>query len=88
MSAFSDLIRGGFGRIFFHLPSADVAERLSGTCVKQPEIVVELCLCSDRRTRITCGVFLPNSDRRGDARDFIDIRLVHPLKELPSICRE
>ena len=47
-----NLIRGRFGRVFFHFAAADVTDGLSGTGKEQPQIIVDLGLRRDGRARI------------------------------------
>ena len=43
---------------------------------------------ADGRTRIAHAVLLADRDRRTDAVDAIDVRLLHPLEELPRVRRQ
>ena len=52
---------------------------------EQPQVVVNLGGGADRRARIANAVLLANRDGRGDAVDRVDIRLLHPLEELPGV---
>src|SRR5688572_9236518 len=53
-------IGGRLGGILDHLTAADMAECLSGTSVKQAEVVVDLGLRRDGRAGVFGGVLLPD----------------------------
>ena len=55
---------------------------------KQPQIIVNFRRGGDRRARVARGIFLPNGDGRSNAGNFVDVRLLHALKELACIRRE
>src|SRR5689334_12699842 len=52
---------------------------------QQPEEVVQLSRCCNGRTRVPCRILLLDSDRRSNAKNLIDIRLLHSLQELARI---
>ena len=60
---------------------ADVGEQ-------QPEVVVDLGDRADRRSRVRAGGLLLDRDRRRQAVDQIDVRLLHLLEELPGVRRQ
>ena len=60
---------------------ADVGEQ-------QPQVVVDLGDRADRRARIRSGGLLLDGDRRRQAVDQIDVRLLHLLEELPRVGRQ
>ena len=43
---------------------------------------------ADGRARVADAVLLPNRNRRADALDDVDVRLLHPLEKLPRIGRQ
>ena len=55
---------------------------------EQPHIVVDLGDGADRRARIARGGLLLDRDRRRQAVDLVDVRLLHHFEELPGIGRE
>ncbi len=55
---------------------------------QEPEVVVNLGDGADRRARIARGRLLLDCDRRGEAVDLVDVRLLHHLQELAGIGRE
>ena len=55
---------------------------------QQPHVVVDLRDGPDRRARILRGRLLLDRDRRGEAVDLVDVRLLHHLQELPRIGRK
>ncbi len=71
-----------------HHPSADAAKRLPDAREEQSQVIVNLGLGADGRTRIAGRVLLADRDGRGDAADFVDVGLVHPLEKLPRISRQ
>ncbi len=71
-----------------HQRAALDAVRLTAARKEQPQIIVNFGSGRDRRTRIASRIFLPNCYRRRNARDVIDIRLLHALKKLPRIRRQ
>jgi len=65
-----------------------VADRRSGTGEQQTQVIVDLGLRGDGRARIFCRIFLPDRDGGRDARDLIDIGLVHAFEELACVSRQ
>ena len=67
-----------------HVP-ADRAVRHAGPGVEQPQVVVHLGDRADRRARVAVRRFLVDRNRRGQALDEVDVRLVHLPEELPGV---
>ena len=76
----------------------DALERLAGDLLpairavrhadageEQPQVVVDFGDGADRRARVRPGRFLFDGDRRRQAVDQIDVRLLHLLEELPRV---
>ncbi len=61
------------------------AVRPAGPRIQQPEVVVDLGDRADRRARVAGGRLLVDRDRRRQALDEVDVRLVHLAEELPRI---
>lgn len=61
------------------------AVRLADPGEEQPEVVVDLGDGADRRARVARGRLLVDGDRRGEAFDEVDVRLVHLAEELPGV---
>ena len=53
--------------------------------VEQPEVVVDLGDRADRRARVARRRLLVDRDRRAEAVDVVDVRLLHHLEELPRV---
>ena len=68
--------------------AAAAAERAADARVQQPQVVVDLGRRADGRARIADAVLLADGDRRADAFDRVDVRLLHPLEELPRVGRQ
>ena len=68
--------------------AAVAADRAADARVEQPQVVVDLGGRADRRPRVADAVLLPDGDRRADALDRVDVRLLHPLEELPRVGRQ
>ena len=64
------------------------AERAADAREQQPHVVVNLGRRADGRARVADAVLLADRDRRRDAVDAIDVRLLHPLEELPGVGRQ
>ena len=56
--------------------------------VEQPVIIINLCHCPHRRTRIPVGGFLVYGNRRRQTLDAFHIRFLHLSKELPGVGRK
>src|SRR5687768_17866596 len=82
------LIRGGFGRILLNLAAAHVTKCLSGSGVKQAEVIVKLGLRGDGGTRVLGRILLPNRYRRGKTADLVHVGLVHAFEELAGVSGE
>ena len=61
------------------------ADRPADARPQQPQVVVNLGGRADRRARIADAVLLADGDRRRDAVDAVDVRLLHPLEELAGV---
>ena len=84
----AELARHDFGRLAHDFPAAVAAERAADAREQQPHVVVDLGRRADGRARIADAVLLPDGDRRADALDAVDVRLLHPLEELPRVGRQ
>ena len=82
---FAKLPRDYFGRFADDLAAAVAAERAPDARVQQAHVVVDFRRRPDRRARVADAVLLTDRDRRRDAVDAIDVRLLHPLEELPRV---
>ena len=60
----------------------------AGAGEQQAQVIVDLGDRADRGARIVRGGFLLDGDRRTQALDEIDIRLVHARQELPCVGRQ
>ena len=65
--------------------AARAADRPADPRVQQPQIVVNLGCRPDRGPGVADTVLLADRDRRRDALDGIDVRLLHPLEELTRV---
>ena len=84
----SELPRDDFRRLAHDLAPAAPAERAPDARVQQPHVVVDLRRRPHGRARIADAVLLADGDGRRDAVDPVDVRLLHPLEELPGVCRQ
>ncbi len=82
---FAEPSRHDLGRLADHLQAALPAEGAADSGKQQPHVVVDFGGRADRRTRIADAVLLADRDGRTDALDPIDVRLFHPLEELPRV---
>ena len=64
--------------------AADRAVRAADARVEQAQVVVDLGDGADGRARVAAGGLLVDRDRRGEAVDRVDVRLLHHLQELPA----
>ena len=80
--------RDDLRRLAHDFLAAVAAEGAADAREQQPHVVVDLGRRADRRARIADAVLLPDRDRRRDAVDAIDVRLLHPLEELPRVGRQ
>ena len=55
---------------------------------EEPHVIVDFGDGADRRARIARGGFLLDGNRRRQAVDLVDVRLLHHLQELPRIGRQ
>ena len=65
-----------------------VAVRHADVGEQQAQVVVDLGDGADRRARVRAGRLLLDGDRRRQAVDQIDVRLLHLLEELPRVRRQ
>ncbi len=75
-------------RIAPHGSTAAAAKELTRAREKKLQVVVQLGHRADRRAGRAHGVGLVDGDRRRDPLDRIDLRLVHPVEELPRVRAE
>src|SRR3954453_1722620 len=68
--------------------AADRAMRPPDPRVEQAQVVVDLGHRAHRRARVARGRLLVDRDRRAEAVDVVDVRLLHHLEELPRVGRE
>ena len=80
--------RHDFGGFANHFAAAVAAVRAPDARIEQTQVVVNLGCRADGRARIANAVLLPNRDRRTDAFDRIDVRLLHALEELARVGRQ
>ena len=76
------------GRLAGHLRAAAAADRAADPGEEQPQVVMDLGRGADRRAGVPDAVLLADRDGGADAVDAVDIRLLHPLEELPGVRRE
>ncbi len=69
-------------------PPADGAVRLADPGEQQPQVVVDLGDRRDRGARVAARGLLVDRDRRREALDVVDVRLVHLAEELAGVGRE
>ena len=69
-------------------PAADRAVRPPDARVEQAQVVVDLGDGADGRARVPRRRLLVDRDRRREAVDRVDVRLLHHLEELPRVRRE
>ena len=72
-------------RLARHRHAAAAADRPADPGEQQPQVVVDLGCGTDRRARIPDAVLLADGDGGADAVDAVDVRLLHPLEELPGV---
>src|SRR4030095_12233979 len=71
-----------------YFAAADATVSCTDPRIEQTQVIVNFCLGAHRRSWIASRVLLPHSNCRSNTPNFVDIRLVHPLKKLPGICRQ
>ena len=64
------------------------AVRLAAASEEQPQVIVNFRRGRNGRTRIPRRILLPNRYRRRDARNVIDVGLLHALQKLARVCRQ
>ena len=84
----AEAARHHFGRLANHFLPALAAERPAHARVEQPHVIVDLGRRADGRSRVAYAVLLPDSNGGADTFDAIDVRVFHPLEELPGVGRE
>ena len=85
---FAQLPPDHFRRFSNDFPAAVATEGPANARVEQPQVVVDLGRRADGRSRVADAVLLADRDGRRDAVDSIDVRLLHPLEELPRVRRQ
>ncbi len=88
LCALQDVCVDAFGIIASHRLAATPAEQGSRTSEQQLQVIVQLGHRADRGARRAHWVGLIDGDGRGNSGDRIDLRLVHPIQELPGVGRE
>ena len=71
--------------VFFHPGAARQAVGVPDAGKQQPEVVVDFGGGGDGGARVAAGVLLLDGDGGGDAFDFIHVRLLDTLQELPGV---
>ena len=77
-----------FERLRGDRAAAEMAVRHADVGEQQPEVIVDFGDRPDGRARIRAGGLLLDRDRRRQAVDQIDVRLLHLLEELPRVGRQ
>jgi hypothetical protein len=67
------------------LAPARGAVRMADAGEQQAQVVVDLGDRADRRSRVSAGALLVDRDRRAQAVDLVDVRLLHLAQELARI---
>ncbi|MGC0425475.1 hypothetical protein RKD32_001830 [Streptomyces sp. SAI-195] len=80
-----DLVHDGLRRLARDRPAALGTVRLADAGEEQTQVVVDLGDGADRGARVARGRLLVDGDRRGEALDEVDVRLVHLAEELPGV---
>jgi hypothetical protein len=80
----NDLLR----RLLLDGPVAFGAVRVADAGEQQPQVVVDFGDGADRRARVVAGALLVDRDRRRQARDVLDVGLVHLAQELARVARQ
>ena len=75
-------------RLPLDLPAAGRAVRMADPGEEEPEVVVDLRDRPDRRSRVPAGALLVDRDRRRQAVDLVDVRLLHLAEELAGVGRQ
>ncbi len=83
-----DLEGHASGRVLRDRPAADGRDRCPDAREEEPEVVVDLRLRRNGRSRVLPRGLLLDRDGRRQPRDEVGIRLVHPLEELPGVGRQ
>ena len=83
-----DLVHHLVHGLLFDLPSAFWTVGDTDAGVQKAHVIVDLCHCSHRGTRVSVGGFLVDGDRRGKSLDALHIGLFHLPQELAGIGRK
>jgi len=86
--ALDELVDDALHGVATHEPAAAAAMEPGGARIEQLQVVVELGHRANRRARRAHRVGLVDGDRRQDAVDAVDLRLVHTVEELPRVRRK
>src|SRR3546814_8534486 len=78
-------IEGLVGRLTLDRLAADVAVRVADSRPEKAQVVIDLCDGSDGRTRVARCRLLIDRNRRREALDRVDIRLIHLPEELACV---
>ena len=80
-----DLVDHLLDRLALDLAAADGAVHAADAGEEQPQVVVDLGDGADRRARVPRRALLVDADRRRQAVDLIDVRLLHLAQELARV---
>ena len=83
-----DLVDDLLDRLALDLAAAVGAMRVADPGEQQPEVVVDLGHRAHRRARVAAGALLVDRDRRAQAVDLVDVRLLHLAEELAGVGRQ
>ena len=72
-------------RLLLDRPAAVGAVRPAGAGEEQAQVVVDLGDGADGRARVAAGALLVDRDRRREALDVVDVRLLHLAEELARV---
>ncbi len=84
----SELSRHDLGRFAHDVAAAAPADGAADPREEQAQVIVDFSRRADGRPWVADAVLLSNRDRRADALDRVDVRLLHPLEKLPGIGRQ
>lgn len=79
------LLRDRLGRLRLELPPAVRTVRNPDMRIQQAQIIINFGHGCDRRPRRAAGRSLFDRDCRREALDMFDLRLLHPVEELPGV---
>ncbi len=83
-----DLVDHLLDGLALDLAPADGAVRVPDPGEQEPQVVVDLGHGADGRARVPAGALLVDGDRRREAVDLVDVRLLHLAQELARVRRE